>query len=218
MQGIRMKELLESLIKYDFYDWEHHVDTKEYVLKLGMPKSLLSNLNIDNFYDSWGIEAVNNIHANPSFNSDKWLELENEFFSWLKNASEFLFPNGKAIVTPNLEKNWILFDEMYPLWNITNQWMKFDYEKYIMELVKSKILEDSPSLRDEYRGLLTDSYSEIQVLGKMAIKGVPLLFFSQKNIVISITEYLSIVIFFRNQELLQQGKQELINLLSPQVL
>ncbi|WP_338749570.1 hypothetical protein [Bacillus sp. FJAT-52991] len=217
MKALKMNDLLKNLINYDFYDWEDE-DNNKYVLKIGMPNNLLSKINFHELYDSWGFEAIENEYASPSFSQKEWLKLEEEFFTWLEKAGPYLFPKGKVLVTPSLERNWLLYENSSPIWDETNEWIRQDYEKYYSNLLKAKIFEEPPSSKDDYRGAIIESYSEIKIVGKMAIKGVPLLFFSNENLVVHITEYLSLLIYFKNHNSLEQGKTKLMNLLNAQIL
>lgn len=217
MRSIKMNDLLLQLSKYDFYEWEQE-DTNKFRLTVGLPINILSNLNLNNFYDSWGFEAVQNEFADPSFTIEKWLKLENLFFNWLQKMEDYLFPKGKVIATPNLERNWYLYDSLYPNWDNTNNWVKPDYEKYISLLFDSNAVLEGPSLRDEYRGVIIENYSEVRTLGKISVKGVPILFFSKGDMVITITEYLTVLIYYRNSMLLEQSRSQLVKFLDAQIL
>ncbi|WP_057913624.1 hypothetical protein [Peribacillus muralis] len=216
MFSISTKNLLSQLVKYDFYDWEQNDEIEEYILKFGMPNNLL--LNVNNFYDSWGFDAVQNEFANPSYTTEEWLELETVFFDWLGKAGDFLFPKGKVIATPNLERNWYLNGEQPPIWDNKNKWMKSDYDKYISLLHKSEVIEEGPSLREEYRAVMIEDFSEVRTLGKLSVKGVPLLFFLDEDKVITLSEYLSVIIYFRNPTLLEQNKNHLKRMLDIKIL
>lgn len=214
MKGLPMKDLILILSQYDFYDWEQNENIDQYVLKIGMPADLLADLEAESLYESFGVEAVNNEYANPSYSPEKWRELENQFFIWLKKSINFLFLKGETIVTPNLKDDWRLNED----WHDENKWMLPDYNEYLKMLQEENILNLPASLKDDYRGALIESEFEIEKLGRMATKGVHLLFFSNKEMVISITDYLSLVIHFKNQTLFECGKAKLLDLLQPQIL
>lgn len=218
MYSISTSNLISQLGKYDFYDWEQNEDENECILKFGMPNNILLKQNVSNFYDSWGLDAVQNEFSNPSYTSEKWLELETVFFDWLDKAGDFLFPKERVIATPNLERNWYLQGEQKPEWDDKNKWIKPDYDKYISILLESEVIEEGPTLREEYRGVIIEDFSEIKTIGKIAIKGVPLLFFSDEDKVITISEYLSVSIYFKNQTLLEKSKPFLKKILDIQIL
>ncbi|MED4406990.1 hypothetical protein [Heyndrickxia coagulans] len=172
-----MKDLILILSQYDFYDWEQNENIDQYVLKIGMPADLLADLEAESLYESFGVEAVNNEYANPSYSPEKWLELENQFFIWLKKSIDFLFLKGETIVTPNLKDDWRLNED----WHDENKWMLPDYNEYLKMLQEENILNLPASLKDDYRGALIENEFEVEKLGRMATKGVHLLFFQIKK-------------------------------------
>lgn len=211
MKAVKMNELLLELVKYNFYSWQENEDDKDNLnaIKLGIPKNLLKNTDFENLYDSWGYEAVNNPYAQPNFTIEQWGQLEKLFFEWLKKLENIIFPNGRAIVTPFLERAWELSDNDFQEECSDNQWIKSDYDKYIELLQDSEIISKGPSLREDYRGGLLDNYSEFEIIGRVAIKNLPLLFFSNEDRVVTITEYLSVIIEFRDKEACMDFQEKL---------
>lgn len=198
------------MLRYDFFDWELEEENK-YFMTFGIPKDLLDKLEFPDFYDSMGIDAVNNPYAQPSLNTKEWLKLENEFFSWFKEVKKILFSKDEIIVTPELEKNWWVDEEESNLWHE-------EYEEYMSLLEMCGVIESPPTLNEPYRGGKVENYNELITLAKMSIRGVPLLFFNNDNTIIRITDYLTIQIFFRNKDMMEKNKKRLINELNAQIL
>ncbi|MGK4151768.1 hypothetical protein AB0X74_03700 [Kurthia gibsonii] len=90
MEKITFLELLDILKHYDFYDWEDE-GKKQYQFNLAMPEKLLEKLSFPEFYESFGIEAVQNRNAERNLKVAEWLEIENTFFNWLKNVENSVF-------------------------------------------------------------------------------------------------------------------------------
>jgi hypothetical protein len=126
-----------------------------------------------------------------------------------------LFPSGKVFVTPSLYRDWLIEQYLYPEWESQHIWFKDDCQKYQDLLVQSGVINREPDFI-VYRGALIESFGEVEILGKISIKGVPLLFFSDKKMVIEITDYLSVKITFKDEQTLNQIKGIVDELLTPQ--
>ncbi|MBH8604111.1 hypothetical protein [Thermoactinomyces sp. CICC 10522] len=213
MKGLNTNTLLKNLVRYSFFDWDNEGNGTEPLL-LGMPEAILKQHQVEEFYHSWGIEAVHNPHAHPSFSAEDWLRLENDFFDWLNIGKHLLFPDGSAIVTPSLQQDWF-FNGYDP---DKNEWMKYDFEQYENLLLSHQIIQQPPSLREDYRGAVVENFEEFKITSKMSIRGVPLLFFSNNEMVITITDYLTIKIHFKNNSIKEKKKYQLIDIMNPQFL
>lgn len=101
MKGLNTNTLLKNLIHYSFFDWDDEGNGIEPLL-LGLPEAILKQHQVEKLYNSWGIEAVHNPHANPYFSAEYWLQLENVFFDWLNTGknlySGFKFNNKTVCV------------------------------------------------------------------------------------------------------------------------
>lgn len=212
MKKIKLLNLLKKALKYDFYDWELGEENKNSII-VGMPNDLLNKLHFPDFYDSMGFDAVNNPYAQPSLSSMEWLNLEKEFFNWFKEVENILFSKKKLIVTPELERNWWIDEEVD-----SNSWIMAEYEAYLSLLKKYGMIESSPSLKEPYRGGEIESFDEFILLAKMSIRGVPLLFLNNEDTIIRISDYLTIQIFFRNKEILEKKKAQLVEEFDAQIL
>jgi len=67
------------LVDYDFYDWDSE-NQQNYEIVFGLPREKLFVLGYSGLYDSWGYDAVNNDSADPMFNPDEWLYLDEDIF------------------------------------------------------------------------------------------------------------------------------------------
>lgn len=215
MKGLNTQLLLKELLCYEFFDWDNESDSNQPTIFLGMPEEICNSLEIKDFYSSWGFESVENKYSDVSIDTKKWIELENAYFNWLKKTEPILFPAGKVIVTPDLNREWQI--DQYVQSEILNQFLD-DVRKYEDLLVNSRVIVFPPDLRENYRGALIENYEELQTLGKLSVKGVPLLFFSDRKWVIRLTEYLTIKIIAKDKELLDQTKEELMKVLNPTIL
>lgn len=124
-----------------------------------------------------------------------------------------LFSKKKLIVTPELERNWWIDEEVD-----SNSWIMAEYEAYLSLLKKYGMIESSPSLKEPYRGGEIESFDEFILLAKMSIRGVPLLFLNNEDTIIRISDYLIIQIFFRNKEILEKKKAQLVEEFDAQIL
>ncbi|WP_146550771.1 hypothetical protein [Rummeliibacillus suwonensis] len=212
MKKIKLLNLLKKVLKYDFYDWELGEENKNSII-VGMPNDLLNKLHFPDFYDSMGFDAVNNPYAQLSLSSMEWLNLEKEFFNWFKEVENILFSKKELIVTPELERNWWIDEEVD-----SNSWIMAEYEAYLSLLKKYGMIESSPSLKEPYRGGEIESFDEFILLAKMSIRGVPLLFLNDEDTIIRILDYLTIQIFFRNKEMLEKKKAQLVEEFDAQIL
>lgn len=212
MKKIKLLNLLKKVLKYDFYDWELGEENKNSII-VGMPNDLLNKLHFPDFYDSMGFDAVNNPYAQLSLSSMEWLNLEKEFFNWFKEVENILFSKKELIVTPELERNWWIDEEVD-----SNSWIMAEYETYLSLLKKYGMIESSPSLKEPYRGGEIESFDEFILLAKMSIRGVPLLFLNDEDTIIRISDYLTIQIFFRNKEMLEKKKAQLVEEFDAQIL
>jgi len=88
--------------------------------------------------------------------------------------------------------------------------------RYIVSTTKSHSAE--PNLRDHYRGALLESFEEVEILGKISIKGVLLLFFSDKKMVIRITDYLTVRMMVKDEQTCNQIKEVVSDMLCAQFL
>lgn len=216
--GLPTSELISKLTNYSFLNWENPC-CNDNILRFGMPQQIMMRCGIDRFYDSWGYESVQNPNSEIVISPRKWLLLENEFFDWLENAKELLFPTGSSIVTPNLTTWWFPSEKYPPKWTSRNKWKKIDFDSYENLLSKADVLNLEPvSLREDYRGGIVENYVEFKILGKIAVKNQPLYFFANEDRVIILTEYLSIILVLENQKLYQYLKNTLIKKLNPQLL
>lgn len=180
-----------------------------------MPEVILAKNKLLPFYDSWDFDAVNNANARLFIYDKQWLQLENDFFTWISLAEEMLFPNGKVIFTPYLERDWIVD---LPKWGRTKRWIQKQRKEFEERLLSSKILVSPPSFRDNYRGGRLEDFSEVDVLARMSVKNFPLLFLVDGKMVIQLTEYLTVKITFADDNCKQAGNNLLVSLLDPQIL
>jgi hypothetical protein len=217
VKGLSTNTLLKYLIKYSFFDWDNEECNRNQLI-LGIPGGILKRYSVENFYESWGIEAVNNSDANPSFSVADWRKIENIFFDWLKKGAYTLFPDEQFAVTPSLQQDW--FSKIPYSYELTkeNEWMRIDYEQYERILVKNQIIHPSPNLVEDLRGAFIENYEEFRIIAKMSIRGVPLLFFSSEKMVIYITDCLSIRIYFKDSSIKEEIKFQLTQNLEPQWL
>jgi hypothetical protein len=215
--GLKTSELLLELAKYNFYDWDNERDSDDkYFFYFGMSQEVVNNIGIPNFYHSWGYDAVQNPHADPSFSPQQWLTFEQTFFRWLKGANKILFPNAKCLVTPELERWWFPYDSYPPKWTKRNKWEKSEYDDYVKLLYEADVIRQGPNLRYNYRGAIVQSYHEFETLGKISARNKPLLFFIKDDRVIQITEYLTIMVEFKNKEDCEHTRKEIVEAISPQ--
>lgn len=218
MLGLTTNDLILKLVNYNFYDWEGESEP-QHIYRLGMPQQILDDLGFPNFYDSWGYEAVQNIHADLPLLPKHWLTLEQTFFNWLKKAKDILFPNGTSIVTPELSTYWLPYEKHPPNWTKKNKWEKPDYDSYVALLQEAGIINLEPaSLKENLRGAIVQDYREFETLGKIAARNQPLLFFANEDRVIRVTEYLSILIELKEEETYRDVQRPLIETLNPQFL
>jgi len=216
MNGMGTYPLLLEMIHYDFYDWDNENEDIE-PLFLGMPKELLESLGVPHLYETWGFDAVNNENAETPFTVDEWKEIEDEFFNWLRNAGDVLFPPHQVIVTPELYRDWLHVPSDGE--DDRLQWFQEDQQRYYDLLTQSKTILPEPDWRDDYRGAVLESFEEVEIMGRMSVKGVvPLLFFSDRKYVMVITDYLTLKIIAKNQQVTNELMQELKDRLNPTVL
>lgn len=209
MEKITFLELLDILKHYDFYDWEDE-GKKQYQFNLAMPEKLLEKLNFPEFYESFGIEAVQNRNAERNLKVAEWLEIENTFFNWLKNVENSVFTKKNMIVMPYFEKNWHLYS--------VKKWMQKDYKKYINYLENQGVIATPIEFHEDYRGAKIENFQELIMLFKMAIRGVPLLFLVDYEWAFIVTDSLTIRMVFKNESILKEKKNVLKSQLDFQLL
>jgi hypothetical protein len=217
VKGLSTNTLLKYLIKYSFFDWDNEECNRNQLI-LGIPRGILKQYAVENFYESWGIEAVNNSDASPSFSVADWRKIENIFLDWLRKGAYVLFPDEQFAVTPSLQQDW--FSKIPYSYELTkeNEWMRIDYEQYERILVNNQIIHPSPHLVEDLRGAFIENYEEFEIIAKMSIRGVPLLFFSSEKMVIYITDCLSVRIYFKDSFTKEAIKFQLTQNLEPQWL
>lgn len=195
MEKMPTVQLLKELGQYDFFDWESEAD-KTLSTTIGMSKAYREQYAIsDALYDSWGYDALNNKFANPSFSKKEWRHFEKYYFKWLQPAIEQMLMEDDIIVTPNFTNDWQLEQDA-----LTSKWLRKQHQTYEALLEQAGVILMTPILENEYRGAKLQSYEEFKIVARLAIKGVPLLFFYQHNIVWRVTEYLTLQLFYRQQE------------------
>jgi hypothetical protein len=214
MRGLRTSELLVQLSEYSFYDWERTFDSRPYYAAwFGMPQSVLDDLKVPTFYDTWGFDAVQNPHATPSFTVEQWLQFEETFFSWLRPAQELLLDHGTCIVTPNLMDWWYPLDQHPIKWGRRNRWMKPHYERYV-----GLVDQVQPFQESACRGGIIEGWTEFETLSRMATRNKRLQFFTGGDRVVTITEYLTVIIDFSDQQVYQKVADQMHEQLRAQLL
>ncbi|ARU61889.1 hypothetical protein CBW65_13240 [Tumebacillus avium] len=175
MRKLYTQELLAILAVYDFYSWEEKEAPRQFWF--------VQNIGQSDFYKGWGLDAVDNPHADRPLTVAEWLEYEERFFNWLQSREHLLLP---AIVTPELSNWW------EP--NMLREWMLPDAERCRHLLAEAGVIHVSPSLDPDLRGAVVETWEELLILGKMAVRGLPLLFFSGGKRVYRLTEYLTVLL------------------------
>jgi hypothetical protein len=214
MKALNTNSLINELVKYSFFDWDDEREDK-FVLFVGMPETLLKELEVVDLYQSFGVEAVNNPHANPRFTPKQWLRLEEVFFDWLKPWIAPLLKEN-MLVSPMLERDWFAGVPYPHQLKREQKWMKNDFDHYYNLLVRSNVIQDL--FREDYRGAIVSDYNEFKILGKMATKDVHLLFFIQERMVMILTYCLTVKLYFKDEATMKEMKRHLVEVLSPQFL
>ncbi len=219
MLPLKTADLIQRLAEYSFFDWDQEQDDK-LSINLGMSPEILETLEVPNFYDSWGYEAVNNVNAPLSLEVKQWRLLEEQFFSWLKKAEPVFLPDSGAIVTPNLCDYWFPHGSHFPMKLPKGKtWEKADHHRYALLLAQAGVVDlGTPRCRQDYRGAVVENFEEFLVLGKMATRKFQLLFFADGDRVYKITEYLTVTLEMRDEEAYREVKKNLTALLNPLIL
>lgn len=186
MKTIETMHFLQQIEGYQFYSFEQ--ESKQ-DLKIGMPTKYLENMNFPDLYRSWGIDAVKNPYAKRKLKPREWKAFEKVFFQWLK---QFPFLKEPLYSTPNLECNWELLN--------IKKWWKKDNKAYMSMLEEANVWHTDAT----YRIIQIEQWCELKQLAKMAIRGVPLVFFSGLGIVFYITDCLTVRIFAEDISKIEQ--------------
>ncbi|QUH26567.1 hypothetical protein [Serpentinicella alkaliphila] len=162
------------------------------------------------FHESWGFDSLNNFYAPIIFSSRQWIKFEMKFFQMFRQACNIIFAHKEIIVTPYLERNWLLYnnkieDKQY-------DWIQNDYKEYIVLLEEARIENPIPQWNNQYRGGIITNFIEFEIQGKIAVKGLPLLFFNNGDRFVTITDYLTIMIKFKDKYILERAKAKLLKI------
>ncbi|SHF14092.1 hypothetical protein SAMN05444392_10890 [Seinonella peptonophila] len=214
MKPVTTTDLLRELIHYNFFDWDDENEEKQNLIVYGMPQNILDDVHISNFYKSWGFDALNNSAAKVEIIEHQWRKLEDYFFEWLSKAENLIFPTNKVIFTPDLETYWT---HDLPDWASDCDWIQKQYKEYTTCLEENRIIAPVTLIKNDYRSGKIENFRDLEIIGRMAVKSFPILFLSDYQMVIRLTEYLTLEVFFKDGKQMDIHRQ-IMDILSPQVL
>ncbi|MGG0838503.1 hypothetical protein ABE057_15245 [Bacillus paralicheniformis] len=195
-------ELLKELSEYQFFNWEDD-EQNEFKLIIGMPDEKLKKKD---FYSSFGFESVENPYSEICIDSKEWIELEDQFFKWV---APYLTNFENTIVTPFLSAYWEGEIDLEDI-DDQDQEISIAYKEYKKFLISKGLYSMEPTLFETCRGYEIENINEYSIIGKMAVRSNQYLFFSDHNKVFMFTDALTLKIYFKNQDVMENEK-DLIN-------